>query len=214
MFVTIKKNKVFFILLAGFMLVIGSILLLTPKNDLHLFLNQFHTPFFDIFFRIVTFGGDGVFPFIIAAIFLVVSYRKAIFIALAPSIAGLLSQFFKRVVFPDVLRPKGVFGENGGLYFVPGVDLHSMHSFPSGHTTTIFSLALCLVFFSKQNYLKILWFFIACTVAYSRVYLSQHFLIDVYFGAILGTFTIMLLYYFYSKINYKPFDNSLIDLLK
>ena len=214
MLYTVRVNKVFFILFSIFIFIIGGFLIFIPKNDLHLLLNEFHTPFFDFFFRIVTFAGDGVFPFIVAIIFLFISYRKAIFIALAPSIAGLFSQFFKRVVFPDVLRPKGVFGDTGTLYIVPGVDLHTMHSFPSGHSTTIFSLALCLVIFSKQNYLKALWFCLACIAAYSRVYLSQHFLIDIYFGAILGIISILLLLYFYSKIKYKGLDNSLIDILR
>ena len=211
----LKENKSFFILLFSFLAAIGIVLISIPKGNIHLFLNQFHTPFFDAFFRVITFGGDGLMPFIFGVFFLFfVSYKKAIFISLVPSIAGLVSQFFKRVLFPDVLRPKGYFKNLADLYFVPGVDVHTMHSFPSGHTTTIFSIAFCMAFFSKKSSWKMVWFVIACFVGYSRIYLSQHFLIDVYFGIILGVLTTFLLLMIYPKVKSEGLNKSLLKTIK
>jgi membrane-associated phospholipid phosphatase len=60
-------------------------------------------------------------------------------------------------------------------------------SFPSGHATSAFALFLCLAFLSANRYIKLISFMSACFIAFSRVYLSQHFLIDIYFGSIIGS---------------------------
>ncbi|MDH5599438.1 MAG: phosphatase PAP2 family protein, partial [Cyclobacteriaceae bacterium] len=39
---------------------------------------------------------------------------------------------------------------------------------------------------SKNKYISALSFILALTVGFSRVYLLQHFFVDIYFGAILG----------------------------
>jgi membrane-associated phospholipid phosphatase len=41
---------------------------------------------------------------------------------------------------------------------------------------------------------------LACLTAFSRVYLSQHFIMDIYAGSIIGTLTAIGFYYlFYSR---------------
>jgi len=57
-------------------------------------------------------------------------------------------------------------------------------SFPSGHTMTAFSIALVLTYFYHGVQLPV--FFLACSIAVSRIVLGMHFLSDVLAGAILG----------------------------
>jgi undecaprenyl-diphosphatase len=57
-------------------------------------------------------------------------------------------------------------------------------SFPSGHTMTAFSIALVLSYFYRGVELPL--YFLAASIAISRVVLGMHFLSDVLAGAILG----------------------------
>jgi len=57
-------------------------------------------------------------------------------------------------------------------------------SFPSGHTMTAFSIALVLSYFYRG--MEIPLYFMAASIALSRVVLGMHFLSDVLAGAILG----------------------------
>ena len=86
-----------------------------------------------------------------------------------------------------------------------GIDLHAAFSFPSGHAATIFSLCVGIMLFSAAPARKLSCFFIALLVAYSRVYLSQHFLIDIYFGSLLGVLVITSYSIHYTKLyEYRP----------
>jgi undecaprenyl-diphosphatase len=57
-------------------------------------------------------------------------------------------------------------------------------SFPSGHTMTAFSIALVLSYFYPG--MEGTLFFLALSIAFSRIVLGMHFLSDVLAGIILG----------------------------
>jgi undecaprenyl-diphosphatase len=61
------------------------------------------------------------------------------------------------------------------------------YSFPSGHTTTAFSTAASLSIITKKWYVAVPAFAWATGVAYSRMYLGQHYPSDVLMGALVGT---------------------------
>jgi undecaprenyl-diphosphatase len=58
-------------------------------------------------------------------------------------------------------------------------------SFPSGHTMTAFSIALVVSFFYPA--LEGPMYFLAISIAVSRIVLGMHFLSDVLAGAVLGS---------------------------
>ncbi len=63
----------------------------------------------------------------------------------------------------------------------------SQHGFPSGHATSSFGLAVLSSLLYRRRCYTIYIFAWAALVSYSRVYLGQHFPIDITCGAILGT---------------------------
>jgi undecaprenyl-diphosphatase len=58
-------------------------------------------------------------------------------------------------------------------------------SFPSGHTMTAFSIALVVSYFYPS--IEVAMYFLAVSIAVSRVVLGMHFLSDVLAGAVLGS---------------------------
>ncbi len=79
------------------------------------------------------------------------------------------------------------------LHFVEGVELHKMMSFPSGHTTSIFALMTFFAIITKNKNWSVVYLLIACLGAYSRMYLSQHFLEDLLAGSFIGLVSTFLL---------------------
>ena len=97
---------------------------------------------------------------------------------------------------------------------VNGVDLAGFHSFPSGHALSAFALFFCLLFISKNHFMKIVYFSLAGIAAYSRVYLSQHWLIDIYVGSIIGVcFSLLMYVVFYHTQKWKQLNTTLPQLL-
>jgi membrane-associated phospholipid phosphatase len=96
------------------------------------------------------------------------------------------------------------------------VDLHHSNSFPSGHASTFFVFCTCCVLLLAYRYgqrarqnsqescilpcvLAVLLVAFAALGAYSRIYLSQHFLSDVCVGSIIGVVTPLLMFYFFGQ---------------
>ncbi|HKC69668.1 MAG TPA: phosphatase PAP2 family protein [Bacteroidia bacterium] len=181
------KNKIFIVLYSIVFCIAVPIIFCTNKIQLHQFFNQLVGSPFNSFFKYVTFIGDGVFVLSFVLVMLLYSMQKSITILLCYLASAGVTQGIKYAFFGDVNRPTLVFEQNHiALKVVEGVDLNIHHSFPSGHATAALSLFFCLSFFSKNNYLKIGCFIAALTVAFSRVYLSQHFFEDITVGSFIG----------------------------
>lgn len=112
-------------------------------------------------------------------------------------------------VFPNDLRPLSLETSKVIIHKVQGVPVHRLHSFPSGHTTTAFTVALLLAAILQQR----IWHFvlpvIAMLVGYSRVYLGQHFVTDVCGGMLAGLVSAWLALLIYTRAANKNkfFDN-------
>lgn len=188
-----------FLLVTTFFILIGAVILLSfDKVEIHLAINEVNSGFLDFFFTYWTYLGDGVFaPIVILVLgILFFKQRKLSTFTLGFGIlilAGVLSQTLKRAFFSDALRPSGIIGSEN-LYLVPGIDVHTYHSFPSGHTTAGFAFMafIALFFFAKNKFMQFILAITAVLIGYSRMYLSQHFLEDVVVGGILGIISFLL----------------------
>lgn len=168
-------------------------LLTTEKTPFHRTINRFNTPFLDEFLKVFTHAGDFVFCLLVVVALAFVRLRPALILAIASVSSSLLAQFLKRVIFPDADRPiKHLYDFPGDFHFVPGVEVMWNHSFPSGHTVSAFTTFFCLAWVAGKAGWQGLCLIVALMVAWSRVYLSQHYLEDVYFGSLLGVFTAFL----------------------
>ena len=197
-------NKYFYIsvfLAIGLAVITGLFVLSYGKNDSFQLINSNHNGFLDFFFKYYTHAGDGIvwLPFGLYCIF----YRREYLIAVIAGfiISTVLTHFLKRVVYPDELRPFTSLSVEFPIHIIEGVKMRRVHSFPSGHTGTAFAMALLL----SQPVNKKLWSIIlpvfALLVAYSRVYLGQHYVTDVLAGMAVGIVTAVLSIFIYQKLS-------------
>jgi membrane-associated phospholipid phosphatase len=203
-----KSNKHFLIPYFVFLLLAGLVLLLYPKAEIHLYLNEFHAPFFDNFFKYATYIAEG---FVVAVIIIALTWfklRNGLLLLSSAVLASISAQFLKRVIFKEYVRPKAFFEGIANLRFVEGVEVHSSFSFPSGHSTSAFAVFFSLALLAKKPVWKMVFFFSALLVSWSRIYLSQHFLADIYFGSILGILCSILIFGVFSK---KISEGNLLD---
>lgn len=158
----------------------------------------------------ITFLGDGFFILITAIFFLLFKNRTIGWtILITYAFSSLITQLLKNLVFPSEMRPITFFRNVESFHWIKGLTYHEFHSFPSGHATSIFALTTVLViFYGNKIWKQIMFLLLACFVSLSRVYLSQHFLIDIYFGAIIGVLTTLLICLLISRknnLNHNPY---------
>ena len=185
-----------------FVIAFALFLFIYGKKDSFILINGFYNPKLDYFFQYVTYLGDGLI-YIPMVLYCLLLNRKF----LVPAIAGIiictvLTHFLKRVVFPDELRPISLEVEKVLIHKIEGVPVHRQHSFPSGHTSTAFTVALLLAAIMKRKIWAYVLPMIAFLVGYSRVYLAQHFVTDVTVGMLVGilsAFLSLLIYDAYIK---------------
>lgn len=185
-------------------LAIGALLLPhIEKGQDVIFINSMHSPFLDNLFFYGTGLGNGALYIIVAAGLLLMNTRNAIIAFICFSITGLMVQFLKKVVFDEMMRPAAILTSEP-LHFVEGVKILKHYSFPSGHTATAFSMFCLLSQIIRPRWIGLLFIVMALIGGISRIYLVQHFFIDVYFGAMLGAAVTTLVWWWFSAKSILP----------
>ena len=184
-----------------------------PKLELHLLLNSYHTRLQDTFFTYYSMIAEGPI-YLLGLLPLFWKHVKlTVFFGLCELTGGGILQLLKFLF--DMPRPASAFESCPDMVLpvVEGVSMHHSNSFPSGHASTFFVFCTCFALFlayrhhrkSRQGKAQtgvlyscslLLLLSLAALGAYSRVYLSQHFLSDVCVGSIIGFLTPCLLFYF------------------
>ncbi len=200
MYDLLKKNSLF---LVFYVLIVAACLIpvfLYSRTELHLLLNRVHSSWADVFFRYITSLGSGIGASIACIILLFVSIRYAIIMLASWAGSGIIVQLLKHIVFPGYDRPVEVFAAGTALNLVKGLEYHHHFSFPSGHAATAIALFGFLALISDRRWLKIVFLLCAIIVAYSRVYLSQHFLEDILFGSAVGILVLIIFYWYFNRL--------------
>lgn len=212
----IFKKNLFFLIPYLIFLLSGTILLLAfSKPQLHIFMNRHYSDFFDTFFYYITYLGDGIFAVFVIALMLFSGFRNFLFMTLTCLLSLGIVTLCKQFFFDEAFRPHAYFSwvYPYKLRLVDGVDYHGFNSFPSGHTMSAFCVFFGLALIVKNKWMKLVFFIIALLTGYSRVYLSQHFFVDVVAGSAIAVSITLLIYYFAGRINNSRIDKSVFDLL-
>ena len=187
--------------------ILGTILIIFPKDELHLLLcrnQQEALPFMDKLMTIITDSANWL-PFVFLFILLFYKAGWSIFLLGNMLLTTILVQPIKHLV--NAPRPFTWFKENMdiNLLTADGVDFNKWLSFPSGHTATFFalffslSLIICAENIKGKNIYAFILFILATCGAYTRVYLSQHFTLDIFGGIWVAIISTLFMYFFYVR---------------
>ncbi len=214
----IKKIQIELIIL----IVLLANALLSYKVDLSIY-NYFYnlnygvsTSYLKGFFIRVTELGDSLWYFLIIVLILIFSFvgkflkitslkhyfilrNFSIFSFVYLSLVGIITQALKHVIGRP--RPNHADFEKGFDFNFFSTDA-SFHSFPSGHSSTIFAVALVMC--SLVPRLRMFFLFFGFVVALSRVVVGAHFVTDVIAGGLLA----LILY----KVVLSIFESSLPNI--
>lgn len=208
-----KGLKYFGISTSVFLIAFAIVLSLTSKGDTVFFINKYGNESLDLFFKYYTDLGLGIVLAILALVFLFIRYYYSILFALALIGSGIFTYLFKQLLFPGFNRPTGVFSLEDFHRIVQGVEFATRRSFPSGHTMTAFAMAAILAIYFNNKKLGVLLAVFAVSIGFSRMYLLQHFLMDVTLGAIIGTLMVYFLKKYMDRY-FSKFSGSLMDKFK
>lgn len=180
-----KENQTFFLGYFFLLLIAVIILLVNTKEAGFILLNPYHSDFLNFVFEGVTLLGDGLFTVAFCVVLLFVKKRYLSFIVfLSFATSGIITQVIKDFVIEA--RPAVFLEKTKYPYFINHVTLHNFHSFPSGHSTSAFALVSIIAFAVEDKKYAIPLLLLATIISYSRIYLGQHFLLDVSVGSFLG----------------------------
>lgn len=173
------------------------------KGEEILFLVRHRNMFLNDFFASITQLSE--FPvYALIVVILWVSNRKEKALTILSAglitifVSGGLKSFFKEP------RPALYFEQNHPdveLQSVPGVKLNRGYSsYPSGHTMGAFTLFVTLAYlWPRKRIFGVVCIILGAAVAFSRIYLGQHFLSDVIAGSMVGTYIASFSYFYIFK---------------
>ena len=209
-----NQHRLIFLIYGSWFLTCLILILIFGNVSISSWVNTNHNYLLDSFFKYFTHLGDGIIALILIIILILLRLDYGFHAIIGFSLSSSITQFLKRVVFKDTMRPSVYFNdliEQGSWHLIDGVQLHQLYSFPSGHTTSIFSVCVLLSLFTNSHKIKYSLSFVAILTGLSRIYLSQHFLVDVFVGSVIG-FSAVIISYLILNPRFSRF--SKISLLK
>ena len=198
-----KINTLLYAYLALLMICI-LLMIIFSKEELYFAINHRHTVFADIFFANITILGAGVGCIVIVLLTFLINFRTGFLLASSYIITFVISQTIKHLV--KAPRPHLFFTKKlHDIYLIKGVVMLDTNSFPSGHSVSAFTAAVVFTYVAKNKSWGGFWLIIAVLIAYSRMYLSEHFLQDVTVGSAIG---VLITVFWLSWIDQQTFIKS------
>ncbi len=189
------------------LLLVGLVQLFYSQLAISIYIRGLGNTVLDSLCLVGTYLGDG-WVIVGSCIILYFFYpRMALGLLLMYLLSSGITQLLKHTIFTNWHRPLWFIREAGltDVLIVPGAELTYANSFPSGHTTAAFALFAGLSLYLREKVNPLLFLGFAIFVAFTRIYLLQHFLRDTMAGSFIGTATAYWVYfqlYLKGKLNF------------
>ena len=177
-------------------------------QELSLILNSKGSEVYDVFWVFISDTKSAIPLFLLIIYFLIkkqgIAFWKGVVIILfTVALADFISvHCFKNVFMryrpcndPDLIN----------LFFLPkGISKGGLYGFVSSHAANFFAIAgVASALLSERKYMSYLLYSWATLVAYSRIYVGKHYLLDVIGGALLGFVLAKVMWHLVKKIKEK-----------
>ena len=150
-------------------------------------INGNNSPLADLAFQALTSIAEVILPIVLLLYLLRFQKAYALSYVYSYALSTAFIQGLKHFVFTDSLRPLAYFASSGvKWHIIPGLLISEFNSMPSGHTGAAFFMFFWVAVLLRRWFWGALAGVIAVGVAYSRVYLFQHFPVDTLVGAAIG----------------------------
>jgi undecaprenyl-diphosphatase len=174
-------------------------------QQLLLFINSSHSPFFDKVMYAISGRVIWAPLYLAILIYLGFKYKRKfyivlIIIALAITLSDQTSVILKNITMR--LRPCHEPALAGLVHLVNG-ECGGLYSFVSSHAANSFNIALLSLLFIRKRWYTISIIFWAAIIGFSRIYLGVHYPGDVIFGSILGALIGWSMFRLYELFDYR-----------
>lgn len=164
-------------------------------TDLFLWLNGLHTPWLDPLMVLATERNTWIPLYALLIGWLAVRYRKQAlgFVLTLATAVALSDQTASALLKPLTLRLRPCHEPALQKLIHPVLECGGLYGFASSHAANTFALATGLWLLIGRQYPAVRWVFLwAFFVAYSRIYVGAHYLLDILAGAGIGTLAALL----------------------
>ena len=163
------------------------------------FINSHNSLFFDWFFWGITQTAEYILP--IAFLFYLWKRHMELLkpYVFSYAVSTFFVQILKHWIFSGALRPIAYLADaKVSWHLKDGLFINTVNSFPSGHTNAAWWMYFWMAYLMPKKWMGFGMGCLAFGVAYSRVYLFQHFPIDTLVGAAFGCLISLFMYQFYA----------------
>jgi undecaprenyl-diphosphatase len=174
-------------------------------QQLFLFLNSFHSPFWDKVMNIISGTSTWIPLYLVILVYLGFKLKRKfiallIVIAIAVTLSDQISVLIKNSV--QRFRPCHQPELEGMVHIVNGY-CGGLYGFVSSHASNCFMVATLCALMIRQRWFTISMFTWAAVIGYSRIYLGVHYPGDVVCGALLGAIVGYAIYKLYQYTDRK-----------
>jgi membrane-associated phospholipid phosphatase len=182
-----RKTTLFFVVPFFVFLVLGGAgMLIFAKGSMVMALNSVSNEWLDDSSLFISTISHGSFLAVIALLLAFYKFRWSLLTMANLTWAAILTNLFKKVFFQLSSRPLHYFHYDDFPRFLYEAPLAYYYSFPSGHTMAVFAFCTMLTLLINRKSAGLILFVISFLGGLSRIYLLQHFFVDIWVGALLG----------------------------
>jgi len=187
-----NKTRFFMVPSIVFFLLGGAGILVFKKGEMVMALNRISNEHLDDFFLLISNISHGSFLVLVALLLAFYKFRWSVLALANLAWAAILTNLFKKLFFQMASRPLHYFYYDDFPRFFYEVPISYYYTFPSGHTMAVFAFCTIMALLINRKSAGLILFVVAFLGGLSRVYLLQHFFVDIWVGALLGVLVTFL----------------------